>query len=95
MGYFVYILTTRKNTVLYTGFTDDLGRRMHEHKENIFGGFTARYSVDKLVYYEEFEDMQGAMARENQLKRYRRIWKIDLINRFNPAWKDLSPEFYS
>jgi putative endonuclease len=95
MGYFVYMLTTRKNTVLYTGFTDDLGRRMHEHKEKIFGGFTARYSVVKLVYFEEFEDMQEAMAHENQLKRYRRIWKIDLINRFNTSWKDLSSEFSS
>jgi putative endonuclease len=95
MRYFVYMLTTRKNTVLYTGFTDDLGRRMQEHKEKNFGGFTARYSVDKLVYYVEFEDMQEATAREKQLKRYRRVWKIDLINRFNAAWKDLSSEFSS
>ena len=95
MSYFVYMLTTRKNTVLYTGFTDDLSRRMQEHKEKIFGGFTARYSVDKLVYYEEYEDMQEAMAREKQLKRYRRVWKIDLINRFNTSWKDLSSEFSS
>ena len=95
MSYFVYMLTTRKNTVLYTGFTDDLSRRMQEHKEKFFGGFTARYRVEKLVYYEEFEDMQEAMAREKQLKRYRRVWKIDLINRFNTSWKDLSSEFSS
>jgi len=91
--YFVYIITNRHNTVLYTGWTDELYRRAMEHKEKLLPGFTSRYNVDKLVYYEEYLDKQEAFDRERQLKRYRRAWKEDLISKMNPEWRDLTVNF--
>jgi putative endonuclease len=90
--YYVYILTNKHNTVLYTGVTNDLERRMQEHCSPENRGFTARYNVHKLVYYEEFEDVLEAIAREKQIKGGSRQKKIDLVNSINPWWKDLMPE---
>lgn len=88
-GYFVYILTTRKNTVLYTGVTRDWSRRIWEHKQRLVDGFTKKYSVNKLVYIEEYQDAGAAIHREKCIKEWPRAWKIELIERQNPEWKDL------
>jgi putative endonuclease len=89
--YYVYILTTRKNTVLYVGVTNDLFRRCCEHKEGKIEGFTKKYNLNKLVYYETYEDINEAIAREKQIKGLLRSKKNDLINNFNPKWEVLSP----
>jgi putative endonuclease len=91
--YFVYILTSKNHTVLYTGFTDDLERRVFQHKNRIWKGFTSKYNVDKLVYYEEFSELESAKARETQLKKHKRSWKVYLINEKNPEWRDLYKDF--
>ena len=88
-SYAVYILTNTNNTVVYTGVTNDLHRRVAEHREKAVPGFTKRYSVDKLVYYEFFEDPVAAIAREKQIKAGSRMKKEKLINDMNPAWEDL------
>ncbi len=88
-NYFVYILTTKKNTVLYTGVTNDLKRRIYEHKEKMADGFTKKYGASKLVYYETFSDPENALLREKQIKGGSRQKKIDLINQQNPEWVDL------
>jgi putative endonuclease len=85
----VYILTTAKNTALYTGVTNDLIRRTYEHKNNMVEGFTKRYNVHKLVYYETGEDIMSAIEREKQIKSWMRNKKVSLINSFNPDWHDL------
>jgi putative endonuclease len=87
--YFVYILTNGRRTVLYTGVTNDLWRRVSEHRDPGFKGFTHRYNVNQLVYYEEFGDSRAAIAREKQLKGGSRASKISLINGMNPKWRDL------
>ena len=91
--YFVYILTNKNHTVLYTGFTDDIERRVYEHKHKIYKGFTMKYNVDKLIYYEEINEMNAAIYREKQLKRYKRQWKENLINKMNSEWRDLYDDF--
>ena len=89
--FYVYLLTNKNNTVLYTGFTDDIERRVNEHKTKISNkSFTARYNCNKLVYVEEFQDAKDALHREKQLKKYRRKWKENLINENNSDWLDLS-----
>jgi putative endonuclease len=87
--YYVYILTNATNHVLYTGVTNDLYRRVEDHRLGIHKGFTKRYHVYKLVYYEVFEDVGDAIAREKQIKAGSRQGKLDLINSMNPEWKDL------
>ncbi len=87
--YAIYILTNKYNKVLYTGFTNDLYRRISEHKNKLVKSFTSRYNVDKLVYYEIYADAESAIYRERQIKAGSRQKKIDLINNFNPEWKDL------
>ena len=87
--YYVYILASGKNGTLYIGITSDLIRRIWEHKNGIIEGFSNKYNVDKLVYYEIFDDPENAIKREKRLKSYKRQWKIDLIEKSNPAWKDL------
>ncbi len=87
--YYVYILTTEKNTAVYTGVTNDLIRRIYEHKNDLVNGFTRRYRVHKLVYYEKTEDIRSAIAREKQIKSWNRDKKIAMINRYNPVWQDL------
>ncbi len=87
--FYVYILTNKTHKVLYTGITNDLLRRVNEHKEGIVKGFTSKYNVNKLVYYEEGTDAYGAISREKQIKGLSRAKKINLINSMNPDWEDL------
>ncbi len=88
-AYFVYIMTNKNNAVLYTGVTNNLKRRIYEHKNKIIQGFTSRYNIVKLVYYEMYNDIYMAINREKQIKAGPRKKKIDLINGMNPEWKDL------
>jgi len=88
-SYYVYILASRKNGTLYIGVTNDLARRVYEHKEKIIEGFTKKYGVAKLVYFEQTQDVQNALEREKRLKKWNRQWKIDLIEKMNPEWQDL------
>ena len=87
---FVYILSNKHNTTLYTGVTNNLIRRVAEHKLHINKGFTDKYNTEKLVYYEVLDGFENAIHREKQLKKWHRKWKEALINDFNPVWKDLS-----
>ena len=87
--YYVYILTNQNNTVLYTGITNDLKRRVNEHREGLADGFTKKYRVHKLVYFEETSEVISAIAREKQIKGGSRKKKIDLIVSVNPEWRDL------
>jgi putative endonuclease len=89
--YFVYILASQKHGTLYIGITSDLIRRVYEHKEKIVPGFTRRYGISRLVYFEIFDDPLSAIAREKQLKKWHRDWKIRLIEETNPEWVDLYP----
>jgi len=88
--YFVYMMTNRKGGVLYTGITNDLGRRVFEHKEKLMPGFTSKYNLTKLVFFEETVDVNAAIAREKQIKGWLRKKKIELIDAQNPDWRDLS-----
>ncbi len=90
--YYVYILSNKVNTVLYVGITNSLQRRIYEHKHKLFDGFTKKYNVNKLVYFEETADVLDAIAREKQLKHWARAKKDDLINKFNPTWQNLYTE---
>ena len=90
--HFVYILTNYSNTVLYTGQTHDLLTRVYHHREGLTDGFTKKYKVTKLVYYEVADDLNGALYREKQIKAYSRLKKISLIENMNPTWQDLSGE---
>lgn len=93
-GGYVYIATNQSRT-LYIGVTNDLERRMWEHREKLGSTFAARYNVTRLVYFERFADIRDAIAREKQLKRWRRGKKIGLIEQENPKWKDLSEGWYA
>lgn len=88
MSYFVYILTNKRNGTLYTGVTNDLIRRVYEHKTNSIEGFSKKYSTHTLIYYEEFSDINTALGREKQLKKWKRLWKLKLIESLNPNWDD-------
>ena len=90
--YYVYIMTSKRNTVLYVGVTNDLMRRVYEHKEKLAEGFTKKYNIVKLVYYEVCEDVEGAILREKQIKAGSRQKKIELVNRMNSEWRDLYEE---
>ena len=90
--YYVYILTNKNNRVLYTGVTNDLKKRVYEHKEKFVNGFTKKYNVSKLVYYEILEDPENAILREKKIKAGSRQKKIDLINSMNKEWADLYRE---
>ena len=90
--YYVYILASQHNGTLYIGVTNDLVRRVYEHKNDIVKGFTQNYGVHMLVHYEQCEDAYSALQREKQLKVWKRNWKIRLIEETNPEWKDLYPE---
>ena len=91
--YYVYILTNKTHTVLYTGVTGNIERRMYEHKNKIVEGFTSKYCVDKLVYFETFENAKDAILREKQLKGLKRIKKDELVKSMNLHWVDLSAEW--
>ena len=93
MIYYVYILTNKNNNVLYIGMTNDLRRRLYEHKSEQLDGFTKKYNVHKLVYFEEYSDVDYAIAREKQLKKWLRLKKNSLIETQNPNWDDLSECF--
>jgi putative endonuclease len=90
--FFVYILASKPNGTLYVGVTNDLPRRLLEHKAKLVPGFTRKYGVDQLVYFEAFDSIPEARAREHSLKRWRRAWKIALIEKLNPSWRDLTSE---
>ena len=87
--YYVYILASKRNGTLYIGVTNDLIKRVHEHKQNYTEGFTKRYNIHKLVYYEQINDSYNAIQLEKRMKKWKRQWKIELIEKFNPQWKDL------
>jgi putative endonuclease len=88
-NYYVYILASRRNGVIYIGITNDLIRRIEEHKLKLCKGFTTNYGVNRLVYFEEFQDVSTAIQREKRLKEWPRRWKLHLIERENPYWNDL------
>ena len=90
-AYYVYILASRRNGTLYIGVTNDLARRIGQHKAGAVPGFTKRYGVATLVYYETYEDVGEAIAREKQLKGWNRAWKLKLIEAGNPDWVELFP----
>jgi putative endonuclease len=87
--YCTYIMASRSR-VLYIGVTNDLARRVHEHKQGLNEGFTLKYRVTRLVYFEQFTDIREAIAREKELKRWKRLWKERLIESWNPTWEDLA-----
>ena len=87
--YYVYILESKKNGTLYIGVTNNLPKRVYEHKNNLIEGFTRKYNVHNLVYYESYGDVYAAIAREKAIKKWKRAWKIQLIEKYNPLWKDL------
>ncbi len=89
MPYSVYILSSKKNGVLYIGVTNDLQRRVAEHKEGIIKGFSQKYVVKTLIYHETYDDPENAILREKRLKKWNREWKIRLIEEQNPTWRDL------
>ena len=88
-NYYVYIVTNKSSNVLYTGVTSDLKGRIYQHKTGAISGFTKRYNVKKLVYFETSDDVEGAIIREKQIKKRSRQYKIDLIEKYNPGWIDL------
>lgn len=91
MVYFVYIITNKTNAVLYTGVTSDLPRRISEHKSGLYQGFSKRYHASKLIYAEQFQNVEEAIQREECIKRWKRDWKLKLIEESNPNWNELNP----
>jgi len=89
LPHYVYILASRRNGTLYVGMTNNIARRMHEHRSGAVPGFTSRYAVTRLVYVETHDDPRQAIQREHTIKHWRRSWKLALIERDNPAWDDL------
>ncbi len=90
--YFVYIMASKRNGTLYVGVTNNLIKRVYQHRNNEIQGFTKKYSIHKLVYYEQTYDVYSAIQREKSLKKWNRKWKIQLIEKFNPNWDDLYEE---
>ena len=90
--YYIYILASRRNGTLYTGFTGNLSRRVYDHKNDFVPGFIKKYGVQTLVYYECCEDRESTILREKQIKEWKRRWKLELIEKNNPEWKDLYDE---
>lgn len=93
--YYIYMIANKSNTVLYIGVTNNLERRIFEHKHKIIKGFSSKYNLTKLVYYEEYSDITTAIAREKHLKGWRRSRKNGLVETVNPEWKDLTDEWYT
>ena len=91
-GGYIYFMTNRTNSVLYIGVTNSLTRRISEHNEGHGSNFTAKYNCDKLVYYEVFPDIEQAIAREKQLKHFKREWKNELVEKVNPEWRDIATD---
>jgi putative endonuclease len=92
MSFFVYMLASQRNGTLYVGMTDDLIRRTWEHKNGVVPGFTRKYGVKLLVWYEAHESRETAFQRERQIKKWSRVWKLEAIERSNPCWRDLADE---
>ena len=92
-SYYVYILASKRNSTLYIGVTNDIIRRLYEHKHNLVSGFTSRYGVHRLVYDEEAQDVKVALKQEKQLKKWDRVWKLKLIEEANHNWTDLSQDW--
>jgi putative endonuclease len=92
MGFYVYIVASRRNGTLYTGMTDNLLQRVSQHKNDVFPGFTKQYGVKMLVRYEQHDTREAALRRERQIKKWNRSWKLQLIERINPTWRDLYDE---
>jgi len=90
--YFVYLVTSRPGGPIYTGVTNDLVRRIFEHRNGLTPGFTKRYGISRLVYYEAYDSVRSALQREKNIKRWPRAWKVNLINEGNPTWRDLYDE---
>jgi len=90
--YYIYILANIRNGTLYTGWTNDLVRRVYEHKNDFVKGFTKKYGVHKLIYFEQCDDYDAALQREKQIKEWKRKWKLELIEKVNPLWQDLYDE---
>ena len=91
MSYYVYILASQRNGTLYIGVTNDIVRRVYEHRSKVVPGFTTRYGVMHLVHFEIYDDIENAIRREKRLKKWNRAWKIRLIGEKNPDWVDLYP----
>ena len=89
MSYYIYIMSNKPNGVLYVGVTNDLIRRVYEHRNHLVKGFTAKYNLEMLVWFEQTDDVNSAITREKQLKNWHRQWKIDLIAKQNPSWLDM------
>jgi putative endonuclease len=89
MAGYVYIITNKKEGTLYIGVTSNLVKRVYEHKQKFIDGFSKKYNLTNLVYYEQFDSIENAIKREKQLKNWKREWKLNIINQFNPIWKDL------
>jgi putative endonuclease len=92
MSFFVYILASRRNATLYVGMTDDLVKRVWMHREEVLSGFTKDYGVKLLVWYEVHGSRESAFIRERQIKKWNRVWKLELIEKTNPGWRDLFDE---
>jgi putative endonuclease len=92
MAFFVYILSSKRNGTLYVGMTDDLVKRVWQHRNNVIPGFTKQYSVKTLVWYEGHESRESAFLRERQIKKWNRVWKLELIEKENSSWRDLGDE---
>lgn len=91
-GGYVYILASKRNGTLYIGVTNDIARRVYEHRSGLLPGFTRTYGVHRLVWYERYEDIRDAIAREKAMKKWRRAWKLRAIEALNPEWRDLAEE---
>lgn len=92
--YYVYLLTNKRNGTLYIGLTNNLERRIYEHKNKLIEGFTNKYGLNKLVYMESYQYVQDAILREKRMKKWKRQWKINLIEEDNPHWNDLANDWY-
>ncbi len=92
--YYVYLLTNKRNGTLYIGMTNNLERRIYEHKNKLIEGFTNKYGLNKLVYMESYQYVNDAILREKRMKKWKRQWKINLIEEDNPQWKDLAHDWY-
>ena len=89
MAYFVYIMASQRHGTLYVGVTNNLIRRVHEHREKITPGFTSKYNVNRLVWFDQTDNIEAAIQHEKRLKHWQRAWKIEMIEKANPQWEDL------
>ncbi|WP_417800749.1 GIY-YIG nuclease family protein [Tenacibaculum sp.] len=93
--YYIYIITNKKEGVLYIGVTNNLERRIFEHKNKLVKGFSSKYNLDKLIYFEEYQFIEEAIKREKNMKKWKRAWKINLVIKENPNWEDLAKNWYN